>query len=74
MNQIKELPNSIGNLRNLTSLQIYGNKIKELPNSIKNLKNLDEFSKKGLEGIPIKKDIIRPIPKATPWYKKWLES
>jgi len=61
------LPNSIGNLRNLTSLNIHNNQIKELPNSIKNLKNLDKFYRKRLEGIPIKKDIPKP---STPWYKK----
>jgi hypothetical protein len=40
-NQIKEIPNSIGNLTNLKELYLSNNQIKEIPNSIGNLTNLE---------------------------------
>ena len=40
LNQLKELPESIGNLSNLQKLDIRYNQLKELPESIGNLSNL----------------------------------
>ncbi len=42
-NKLTELPDSIGNLTNLTELYCYENQLTELPDSISNLINLTEL-------------------------------
>jgi internalin A len=43
-NQLKELPESIGNLINLTELTLNNNRLNELPESIGSLTNLTELA------------------------------
>jgi hypothetical protein len=42
-NQLKEIPESIGDLESLLFLWLYNNNLTEIPNSIKRLKNLKKY-------------------------------
>jgi hypothetical protein len=42
-NQLKSLPDSVGNLQNLLSLYVFNNQLKSLPDSVGNLQNLLYF-------------------------------
>ena len=51
-NQLKSLPNTIGDLKKLKKLNLSWNKLESLPNAIRNLKELEELiiSKNPLKG------------------------
>ena len=62
-NQIKMIPKSIGNLKNLTDLYLRWNKISKLPKEIGMLSNLKELD---LEGNPIARRQQRYIRRLLP--------
>ncbi|GJQ15781.1 hypothetical protein GpartN1_g7572.t1 [Galdieria partita] len=70
-NCIKQLPDSIGSLENLTTLQLSGNELQVLPNSIGDLKKLQTVS---LDENPIRdKKILKILTKGKKPMKEFLQ-